>query len=35
MVKVEFLKRTQTESQSAEPDLSFEEICPKIKKWHG
>jgi len=31
MVKLEFLKRTQTESQpaeSAESDLSFEEICP-------
>ena len=33
MVKLEFLKRTQTESQpleseSVETDLSFEEICP-------
>src|SRR5436309_7911048 len=28
MVKLEFLKRTQTESQSLESELSFEEICP-------
>ena len=28
MVKLEFLKRTQTHSESLEPDLSFEEICP-------
>jgi hypothetical protein len=28
MVKLEFLKGTQTESQSLESDLSFEEICP-------
>jgi hypothetical protein len=28
MVKLEFLKRTQTHSKSLEPDLSFEEICP-------
>ena len=28
MVKLEFLKRTQTESQTLESDLSFEEICP-------
>ena len=28
MVKLECLKRTQTQSESLEPDLSFEEICP-------
>jgi hypothetical protein len=28
MVKLEFLKGTQTESHSSEYDLSFEEICP-------
>lgn len=28
MVKLGFLKRTQAQSESLEPDLSFEEICP-------
>lgn len=32
MVKLEFLKGTQTESQVLESDLSFEEICPSWSK---
>jgi hypothetical protein len=32
MVKLEFLKGTQTESQALESDLSFEEICPSWSK---
>ena len=32
MVKLEFLKGTQSESQALESDLSFEEICPSWSK---
>ena len=32
MVKLEFLKGTQSESQAIESDLSFEEICPNWSK---
>ena len=32
MVKLEFLKGTQSESQALESDLSFEEICPNWSK---
>jgi hypothetical protein len=32
MVKLEFLRGTQSESQALESDLSFEEICPNWSK---
>lgn len=32
MVKLEFLKGAQSESQALESDLSFEEICPSWSK---